>query len=280
MIRDLVALTKPGIVRMVTLTAAVGFAVHVEEPKWWGVLPWLLLGTALVAGGTNALNQWWERHIDARMVRTAGRPLPAGRLASGPALAWATGLAVGGLLMLLARTNVLTAGLALATLVSYVVVYTPLKTRTPHATLVGAVPGALPIVGGWTAAGGGLDAGAAVLFAVMFLWQIPHFLALGHLYAEDYRRGGIRLLGAGDPRAAGRQAFLYAVMLVWASMLPVGLGAGRVYVLVAGLSGLCLAVLAWRFAAAASQPAARRLFLGSLAYLPVVLFVLVIDIRF
>ena len=273
------ALAKPGIVRMVVLTAAVGFAVGVA-PGRWGVLPWLLVGTALVAGGTNALNQWWERNIDARMVRTAGRPLPSGRLAAGPALCWAVGLAVAGIWILRARTGPLTAWLAVGTLVSYVLVYTPLKTRTPHATLVGAVPGALPIVGGWTAAGGRLDAGAAGLFALVFLWQIPHFLALGHLYADDYRRGGIQLLGTADPRAAGRQSLLYAVILLWASMLPARLGAGELYVLVAGLAGVALAVLAWRFAAAADRGAARRVFLGSLAYLPVVLLVLVIDIRF
>jgi protoheme IX farnesyltransferase len=233
-----------------------------------------LLGTALIAGGTNALNQIAERDVDALMHRTRNRPLPAGRLGVGPATAFAWTIAGLGFAELAVFVNVVAAGLAAATLVSYVFLYTPLKRRTTLATLVGAVPGALPIVGGWAAAGAPLDVRAGALFGLMFLWQIPHFLALAWMYREDYERAGLKMLSVGDEHGAAtfRQAMLNAAALLPVGLVPFMLGmAGAVYfagalVLSAGL--LCLAVVAAR---APSTPAARRLFLATLVYLPAIL---------
>ena len=233
-----------------------------------------LLGTALVAGGTNALNQVAERDLDALMRRTQMRPLPAGRLTSGQATVFAWTIALAGLAELAAFVNRPTVLLAAATLFSYVFVYTPLKRHTSLATLVGAVPGALPIVGGWAAAGAPLDVRAGTLFGLMFLWQIPHFLALAWIYREDYERAGMKMLSVGDTDGAAtfRQAMVNAAALLPVGLVPFVLGmAGAVYfagalVVSAGLFGL--AVIAARTPSPAS---ARRLFLATLIYLPAIL---------
>ena len=241
---------------------------------WIAVLFHTLLGTALVAGGTNALNQVAERDVDALMRRTQGRPLPAGRLGPVAATGFAWTIALIGLAELAAFVNGATALLAAVTLVSYVYAYTPLKRRTTIATLVGAVPGAIPIVGGWAAAGAPLDVRAGALFGLMFLWQIPHFLALAWMYREDYERAGLKMLSVGDEGggATFRQATLNAAALLPVGVVPFVLGmAGAVYfagalVLSAGL--FALAVVAAR---APSAKSARRLFLATLVYLPAIL---------
>jgi heme o synthase len=241
---------------------------------WVAVLFHTLLGTALVAGGTNALNQVAERDVDALMQRTRNRPLPAGRLTPVAATVFAWSTALVGLAELAAFVNGATALLAAATLVSYVYVYTPLKRRTTLATLVGAVPGALPIVGGWAAAGAPLDVRAGALFGLMFLWQIPHFLAIAWMYRDDYARAGLKMLSVGDEGggATFRQAMLNAAALLPVGLVPFVLGmAGAVYfagalVLSAGL--FALAVVAAR---APSTTAARRLFFATLVYLPAIL---------
>jgi protoheme IX farnesyltransferase len=241
---------------------------------WFAVLFHTLLGTALIAGGTNALNQVAERDVDALMHRTRGRPLPAGRLSPVAATVFAWTIALAGFAELGAFVNGPTALLAAATLVSYVYAYTPLKRRTTLATLVGAVPGALPIVGGWAAAGAPLDVRAGALFGLMFLWQIPHFLALAWMYREDYTRAGLKMLSVGDEGggATFRQATLNAAALLPVGLVPFVLGiAGAVYfagalVLSAGL--LALALVAARAPSAAN---ARRLFLATLVYLPAIL---------
>jgi heme o synthase len=233
-----------------------------------------LLGTALVAGGTNALNQVAERDLDALMRRTQARPLPAGRLTPGQATVFAWLIALAGLAELGTFVNRPTVLLAAATLFSYVFVYTPLKRHTTLATLVGAVPGALPIVGGWAAAGAPLDVRAGTLFGLMFLWQIPHFLALAWIYREDYERAGMKMLSVGDTDGAAtfRQAMVNAAALLPVGLVPFVLGmAGAVYfagalVLSAGL--FALAVIAAR---APSPVSARRLFLATLVYLPAIL---------
>ena len=290
---DYLALTKPRIVALVMLTVAAGFVAGLPAaarvgftgnagtsplPVQLWILANLLVGTALVAGGTNALNQVAERDVDALMRRTRGRPLPAGRLDANAARVFAWGIAVAGVAELQLFVNTTTAALAALTLVSYVFAYTPLKRRTSVATLVGAVPGALPIVGGWTGSGAPLDAGAAVLFGVLFLWQMPHFLALSWMYRADYERAGLRMLSLEDETGAMtfRQAALNAAALVPISLAPTALGmAGRTYFAAAALLSVSLLVLAVAAARAPSPRTARRLFLATLAYLPALLGVLV-----
>jgi heme o synthase len=236
-----------------------------------------LLGTTLVAGGTNALNQVAERDVDALMRRTQGRPLPAGRLSPVAATVFAWTIALAGLAELAAFVNGATALLAVATLLSYVYAYTPLKRRTALATLVGAVPGALPIVGGWAAAGAPLDARASTLFGLMFLWQIPHVLALGWMYREDYERAGLKMLSIGDENggATFRQATLNAAALLPVGLVPFVLGmAGAVYFAGALMLSAALFALAALAARASSLTSARRLFLATLVYLPAILLLM------
>lgn len=290
---DYLALTKPRIVALVVLTVAAGFVVALPAAARVGftgnagtsplsVQLWILLnallGTALVAGGTNALNQVAERDVDALMRRTRARPLPAGRLEPNAARWFAWTIAALGVAQLALLVNLTTAVLAASTLVSYVFAYTPLKRRTSLSTLVGAVPGALPIVGGWTATGAPLDVGAYVLFGILFLWQMPHFLALSWMYRADYERAGLRMLSIEDETGAMtfRQAALNAAALIPISLAPAALGiAGRTYFLVA--LALSAALLALSIAAARhpSAKSARRLFLATLVYLPVLLGALV-----
>jgi protoheme IX farnesyltransferase len=263
------------------LTVAAGYFVAgraappaMSTSLWLAVLFHTLLGTALVAGGANALNQVAERDVDALMRRTEGRPLPSGRLSPFAAGAFAWTIALAGLAELAAFVSLPTALIAAATLVSYVYVYTPLKRRTTIATLVGAVPGALPIVGGWAAAGAPLDVRAGALFGLMFLWQIPHFLALAWIYREDYARAGLKMLSVGDDDGAAtfRQATLNAAALLPVGLVPFLLGmAGAVYFAGALVLSAALFALAVIAARAPSATSARRLFLATLVYLPAIL---------
>ena len=212
---DFLELTKPRITTLVVITAGVGYAVGAPRGIEPAAFVALLIGTALVAGGASALNQYWEREADARMERTRLRPIPAGRMAPPEALAF--GLAVAGAgLVLLATINALTATLGLAALASYVLAYTPLKRITSLCTVVGAIPGALPPMMGWAAARGSVDAGAWALFGILFLWQLPHFLAIGWIFREDYARGGFPMLTVldGDGRSTARQMMLYSAALI------------------------------------------------------------------
>ncbi|HEX6060072.1 MAG TPA: heme o synthase [Gemmatimonadaceae bacterium] len=278
---DFVELSKPRIVTMVAITAGAGYLLAGPASQWM-TLVHTLAGTALVAGGACALNQVAERDVDARMRRTASRPIPAGRLgvvegAVFGALAGASGIA-----WLAASVNAVTAALAAATLVLYVFLYTPLKRRTSLAILVGAVPGALPIVGGWTAAGGALDTSAAALFWILFLWQLPHFLALGWIYRVDYARAGLRIGSEADDdgRRTFRQAALQAAALLAVSLAPTPLGlAGPAYFFGALLLSAGFLLAATEAARAPSAPSARRLFLVSLVYLPALLTLMLLDRR-
>jgi len=277
---DFFALTKPRIVLLVVLTAAVGFYVAAPVEVSTLLFVHLLVGTALVAGGSSALNQVAESDSDALMRRTAGRPIPAGRLGRRASAAFAGVLGLAGTVYLLVFVNALTALLAALTLASYVLLYTPLKRRTTLNTLIGAVPGALPILGGWAATGTRLDLAAWSLFAIMFLWQLPHFLALAWLYRDDYGRAGLRMLSVGDQD--GRQTFgqglLYAAALLPVSLVPTLVGLTRsVYFVSALLFGTWYALTALRAARAPSMTAARRLFLVSIAYLPGLLGSLALD---
>ena len=232
-----------------------------------------VVGTALVAGGAAVLNQVYERDTDALMRRTRNRPLPDGRVLPAEARVFGLLLAAIGLGFLLFAANPLSAGLALLTLVVYLVVYTPMKRRSSAATLVGALPGALPAVIGWTAAHTTVSVGGLVLFGIVFLWQIPHFMAIAWMYRDDYRQAGFPMLPVVEPdgRRTGRQAVLYAAALLPVSLMPtlIGVSAWPYFWIALGL-GIILLVLSVRFAAARSDSAARQLFFASIIYLPLI----------
>ena len=262
------------------LTAAAGFYLGSGAGVDLGLLLRTLIGVALVAAGTNAFNQWRERDVDALMRRTCGRPLPSGRVTPRAAAAFAAVISVAGVAYLALGVNLLTAGLAALTLASYVLLYTPLKRTTTLNTLIGAVPGALPIVGGWTAAGGALGPAVAALFWILFLWQLPHFLALAWIYREDYRRGGLAMLSVADAdgRHTGRMVLLYATALLPVSLLPTLLGVtGGLYFFGALALGLAYAGASVAMTRAATTARAWRLFVVSIAYLPALLTLMVMD---
>ncbi len=276
---DFLGLTKPRITTLVVITAAVGYAVGVKGSFDPAVFAALLFGTAMVAGGASALNQYSEREPDGRMERTRHRPLPAGRLL--PAEAMAFGLAVSGAgLVLLATVNLLTPLLGAAALASYLLLYTPLKRITSLCTVVGAVPGAIPPMMGWAAARGTVGAGAWALFAILFLWQLPHFLAIGWIYREDYARGGFPMLTVLDidGRSTGRQMMLYSAALIPVTLFAGALAsAGNGYLWSALALGLLFFGSSARFAWTRSVATARGLFLVSVLYLPVLLGLMVFD---
>ncbi|MSO81955.1 MAG: protoheme IX farnesyltransferase [Acidobacteria bacterium] len=268
---DFVTLAKPRLNLLVLVTTAAGLYLASPGGVATPVLLHTLLGSALVAGGASALNQVWERDTDALMRRTRARPIASGRLRASEGLWFGVGLSTTGLVELALGVNLISASVAAFTLGSYVLVYTPLKRRSSLATLVGAVPGALPPVIGWVAATGTLSLPALVLFGIVFFWQMPHFLAIAWLYRDDYAAAGIPLLPVLEPdgRRTGRQALLYSAALWPVSLMPslVGL-AGGFYVVVAMALGLTLIGLSARFAQDRSTPAARQLFLSSIIYLP------------
>jgi protoheme IX farnesyltransferase len=278
-VADFVELTKPNIVVFILATVTAGFYLGSRGSMAVATLVHTLIGSALVAAGSNALNQLLERQIDARMRRTRQRPLPSGRLRTSESALFAWALGIVGVGYLLASTNLLVALLAAATLGSYVFVYTPLKRLTSLSTLVGAVPGALPIVGGWAAATGDLTLEAWVLFAILFLWQLPHFLALAWLYREDYARAGLRMLSVTDgAEATFRQALLYAVALLPVSLTLTVLGTtGLVYFVGAAVMGILMIAATTAVAVDHSARKARRLFLVTIVYLPVMLALMVVD---
>ena len=277
--RDYLELTKPRLTALVLATTAAGFWLGMRRPApgWACSLIGVLVGTACVAGGANALNQWAEHDADSRMRRTRSRPIPAGRLM--PSAAWWFGVVVslGGLMGLLLMSRIV-CGLALLSWASYVLVYTPLKRITPLCTLVGAIPGALPPMIGWAAARGQLHPEAWVLFGIVFLWQLPHFLALAVLYRDDYMRAGFRMLPLVDPdsRSAAGQMVLYGLALLPVSLIPTSMGlAGGVYFAGAAVLSAGFVVLAARAAWLRSMQSAHQLFLASIVYLPALLGLLV-----
>jgi protoheme IX farnesyltransferase len=279
-VSDFVELTKPRITALVVMTTWVGYVVASQGAVQLGQLLHALLGTALTCGGTSALNQVWERDRDARMERTRHRPLPMGRVHPSDAMWFAVGLSLAGLAELALFVNLLTALVAGVTLATYVFAYTPLKRRTWLSTTVGAFPGALPPVIGWAAARGTLDAGAVALFAIQFIWQMPHFYAIAWMYREDYARGGFPMLSVidADGSLTGRQIAGWSVLLLPASLLPALLGyAGLLYGIGALLLGLVLLLLGLGVARTPELRYARRVFLASILYLPALFGLLVLD---
>jgi protoheme IX farnesyltransferase len=277
---DYVSLAKPRLNLLVVATSVVGFFAASIRPTDLLALIHTALGSALVAGGAAAWNQICERRTDALMDRTRLRPLPGGRLSVSEARAFSVGASLVGLLELALGVNLLSALVALVTLLVYGWVYTPMKLRTPASTLVGAVPGALPPLIGWAGARGTLSLDAWTLFAIVFCWQIPHFLAIAWMYRDDYRRAGFPMLPVidSDGRRTGRQAATFAVLLLLAALSPFALGlTGTAYLVGSLVLSVGLLGLAVRFALARTFERARVLFFGSLVYLPVLWALLLID---
>lgn len=277
---DLWELTKPGVTRMCVLTTVGGLLLAPGHIGWVSGTA-AVLGSALAVAGANAANMWWERDLDAKMSRTRRRPLPAGRMLPAVALRFSILLSLAAVAVLAAFTNTLAAALAAAAILSYVFVYTPLKVRTPAALVIGAVPGAVPPLLGWVAVTGELDPGGLVLFGILLVWQIPHFIAIALYRKTEYARAGIRVvpLVRGDA-IAKIQAVAWAGALVPLSLMLTVLGiAGSFYLVVAMLLGM--AFLAWAFTGlddAAGARWARGYFLASLAYLPALIAALAIDV--
>ncbi|MFI5360963.1 MAG: heme o synthase [Elusimicrobiota bacterium] len=275
--KDWLALAKPRITFMVALCAAAGYALAPGAHDR-ARLAWTIVGVALAAASTGCLNQVLEAELDGRMTRTRGRPIPAGRVspATAHALGWIWGAV--GLGLLAWKVNATACGLTAFTLASYLLVYTPMKRFSPASTWVGAIPGAMPPVIGWAAAGAALGPRAGALFSIQFLWQLPHFLALAWIYREDYARGGYQVLAVVDPDggSTGRQMVLTAGILLAVSVYPYILGMGGPLYLA---GALVLSAIFLAFAVRASRnltsSSARGVFLASLAYLPLVLGLLV-----
>jgi heme o synthase len=268
---DYIDLTKPRLNFLVVASSAAGYYLGTQGTPDAVLMLEAVAGTALVAAGAAVLNQVYERDTDALMRRTRRRPLPDARVGHSDATIFGSVLALAGLALLVGRANGLAAALALLTLVVYLAIYTPMKRQTPMATLVGALPGALPPLIGWTASRGTVDAGGAALFAIVFLWQIPHFMAISWMYREDYQAAGFPMLAVVDPggRRAARQAVIYSVALLPVSLAPSLAGiAGPAYALTAVVLGAALTALAVRFSRARNDATARALFFGSIVYLP------------
>jgi heme o synthase len=275
---DFVALAKPRLNFLVVVSALAGFVMAGGDTSNVPLLLMALAGTGLVAGGASAFNQVIERGPDALMRRTRLRPLPDGRLHARESLVFATLTSGAGILVLAIGANVLSAVVALATLVTYVALYTPLKRVTSFATVIGAIPGALPPVIGWAAARDAVPQGAWVLFGIVFLWQLPHFLAIAWIYRDDYARAGFPMLPVIEPdgRSTARQACAYAAALLPLSLAPTLVGmTGTDYFYGALALTLLFLGLTLQFARTRSIPDARRLFFGSIVYLPLLWIVMI-----
>ena len=278
--RDYLELTKPRITLLILLCAAVGYWFGCGASFRWSILAHALLGTALLASGTSALNQWYEVDSDARMRRTHRRPLPAGRVKRRNGLVFGLLLSAVGFADLWYGTNRLAAALGLFTLLSYLLVYTPMKQHSPACTTVGAIPGAMPPLIGYAAAGHGIDASALALFLILFVWQFPHFDAIAWMYRDDYARGGIRMLPVIEPdgESTARRIVVCSLLMIPTSLVPRFLGmTGSVYVLAAIAAGLVLLYFALRLGRKRSVISARHVLLASVLYLPALLAVMVLD---
>lgn len=275
-----VELTKPRITFLIVLTAAAGFAMASSGSVDFALLSKAMFGIALLSSGIATLNQYMERDLDLLMRRTATRPLPSGKLMPWEALTFGTTLTVLAEIYLSVFVNPLTGLLGLTVIAGYLFAYTPLKTRTTLSTMVGAFPGAVPPLIGWAAARGDISLEAWVLFAILFLWQFPHFLAIAWMYREDYGRAGILMLPVVEPdgRVTGQQIVVYTIMLLPVSLLPTVMGmAGKVYLYGAIVLGLLFLYSSVRAAFSKSRQEARRLLLASVIYLPLLFILMVID---
>jgi protoheme IX farnesyltransferase len=283
LIKDYIALTKPRITWLILMTTGVGY--FFGAPKGWSGWHWITLihtivGTGLIASGTAALNQWYEREADAKMRRTQARPLPAGRLVAWKALVFAILISLIGFAELWIGANPLAALLGLFTLLCYLFVYTPLKQRSPHSTTIGSIPGAMPPLIGFAAASGTLTWDAWVLFAILFLWQFPHFYAIAWMYKDDYARAGIRMLPVVEPdgRSTARRILLYSIALIPISLMPKFFAmAGNVYLYGALALGLAFLAAGLRIRTDRTRQQARVVLLASVVYLPVLFSLMLFD---
>lgn len=276
-VADYVTLVKPRLTVLVLATVMVGYFLGAGSDPNLQVLLAVLWGAALLGGGASAINQYQERDADAKMLRTVDRPLPAGRMDPAEALGFGAVLCTAGVTYLGFYVNVLTGFLAVLTLITYLFLYTPLKSRSPYCTMVGAIPGALPPMMGWAAACGELGAGAWALFGILCLWQLPHFYAIAWIYREDYARAGYPMfpvIAGGEVRTA-RQIIAFCLVLIPVSIWPTALGlAGWGYAVAAMVLGLVYLAFGVRLAARRTLASARHLFLISIAYLPLLLAIL------
>jgi len=281
LIQDYLALTKPRITWLILMSTAVGFYFgqpNLKPENFYWVLFHLILGTALIASGTAALNQWWERESDRYMARTAARPVPAGKIPATNALVFGSVLAAMGFAELWAGCNPLTAGLGLFTLVTYLFLYTPMKRMSPHSTTVGAIPGAMPPLIGFAAAYGSLNMEAWALYAILFVWQFPHFYAIAWMYREEYGKAGIKMLSVVEPdgNSTASRILWTSILMVPTSLLPAVLAmSGKVYLATAILMGAILLYCAVKMFRERSRENARGVLLASVVYLPVLYAVLI-----
>ena len=280
LVSDLVELVKARLTLLVLLTTAVGFYLGAEGSINFAALLHTVFGTALAAAGAAALNQWWEHKLDALMQRTQSRPLPAGRMRPRDALLIGVILSIFGVSYLAIVCNALSAALAAITIIIYIFAYTPLKLVSTFNTALGAIPGALPPMIGWAASRGTLNAGAWMLFAILFFWQLPHFFAIAWMYRDDYARAGFQMISSDDPtgvRSASQSVFFCMILFIVAG-LPAFLGIATVFYLLAELilGGIFIAV-AMRFLKTRTRSNARRLFITSIIYLPLLLGALVLS---
>lgn len=275
---DVLVLVKARLSLLVLITTLVGFLLGWRGPFDWVLLSATLIGTALCAGGAAALNQWWERDVDANMKRTSDRPLPAKRMSPQDALLFGLFFSLVGIALLALFTNWSAAFLAFATIAIYILVYTPMKRISSLNTLVGAVPGALPPLIGWMAARGHYELEGCLLFAILWFWQMPHFLAIAWMYKDDYASGGCVMLTANDPDggATSRQALLYSICLLLITLMPGLIGFNSPFYFFGALAlGLAFSGFAVLFIKRRDRASARNLFFASIIYLPVLLGLLV-----
>jgi len=287
--RDYIELTKPRITWLILMSTGIGYFFGLPQASDWLTflknidllrLLHTIIGTGLIASGTAALNQWYEREGDLKMHRTAGRPLPSGRLIAGRALAFGVALSIAGFAELWLGVNPLSAGIGAFTLASYLFLYTPMKRRTWWSTTVGAIPGAMPPVIGFAAAAGTLTKESWVLFAILFLWQFPHFYSIAWMYKDDYARAGIQMLPVVDPdcRSTARQIVIYGIALIPVSLVPALLGmSGRLYLVGALALGLWFLYSGVRVALERTLVRARGVLITSVVYLPLIYGLMLLD---
>ena len=277
-LRDYYTLTKPEVNLLILMTTSAGFYLGSRGPLNVVALVNTLIGTLLVASGTATLNQWMERYWDGQMRRTASRPLPSGRLSAREAFLFGFLLSVVGGLYLAVAVNLLTAVLAISTLLSYLLVYTPLKRKTPLCTLLGAVPGAMPTLIGWAGASNAIGPQAWLLFGVLFLWQFPHFLAIALMYRQDYARAGYHMLPSfdQDSRFTRAQILAFTIALIFVTMMPVAGHGGYAYPISMAIAGAFMLYHVVRLTKSGSTILASRVLHASVLYLPVVLAVMMV----
>lgn len=276
-----IELTKPRITTLVLITTALGYYLAGQGIESFFKLAYLLFGAGLVCSGSGVLNHYLERDVDCKMLRTQNRPIPTGAISASNALSFGIILILSGLFVLVAQINLLTAFLSLLTAFLYIIVYTPMKRISWLNTTIGAIPGALPPMGGWTAVTGNIDAGAWILFAIMFVWQHPHFYAIAWMFKEDYARGGFKMLPVVEPdgRSTFNQIFWYSLLLIPVSLLPtLTKMSGMLYAMGALLSGIILFYIGLQLQKTQSLADARNLLKATVFYLPFLFFLIILDI--